>query len=389
MLTILPLFFTGFPAQTPKEKAESARYAFHTATWGYLSTLGKQLLPTAEVASFSDGTPGNSTGRLWFYMMDRSVEEEDSYAAAITVSEASYNATCGFAGSKLDPEDPRCAKITIAGTMMKSTGDDIATGKSALFATHPQMKRWPAGHGFAVFELSITDVWMIDFYGGGGSVDLELYRTVEPKHSVPSWPPHGALLAAEPAPEGAPRLSWVPPPATQPAARARWLVYNSMWTAVSTVSVRLQGRPWANVRSMADGVGTNSTGRPVLYLPTPDPTSVDIAADAHCAISFSEAALPERLASTGTCGGMDSEDPTCARLVLSGTLRALTTKAEIARAEADLGARHPLAPWLAQGGAHTGGKYFTLDIASLSFLDNYGGFAKLTVEEYLGAKPPF
>ena len=41
------------------------------------------------------------------------------------------------------------------------------------------MKRWPAGHGFAVFELSITDVWMIDFYGGGGSVDLELYRVCQ------------------------------------------------------------------------------------------------------------------------------------------------------------------------------------------------------------------
>ena len=33
---------------------------------------------------------------------------------------------------------------------------------------------------------------------------------------------------------------------------------------------------------MADGVGANSTGKPVLYLPTPDPTMIDITADPHC-----------------------------------------------------------------------------------------------------------
>ena len=71
---------------------------------------------------------------------------------------------------------------------------------------------------------------------------------------------------------------------------------------------------------MADGTGKNSTGLPVMYLPTPDPTSVDIAADAHCSLAFSEAALPQRLTGNGTCGGMDAEDPTCARLVLSGKL---------------------------------------------------------------------
>ena len=34
------------------------------------------------------------------------------------------------------------------------------------------MKSWPDGHGFVVHELKISDVWMIDFYGGGGEVNL-------------------------------------------------------------------------------------------------------------------------------------------------------------------------------------------------------------------------
>ena len=238
---------------------------------------------------------------------------------------------------------------------------------------------------------------MIDFYGGGGEVDIKLYSAAQPKHDVPTFPPHGGgggggggghhngSAAAAPRTQLGAAVA-APPPASNAAARARWLVTNSMWTAVSTVSVHLPGKPWANVRSMADGTGQNSTGLPVMYLPTPDPSSIDIAADAHCALSFSEAALPQRLTGKGTCGGMDSEDPTCARLVLSGKLRALSTQAEINQAMIDLGERHPKAPWLAQGGAHTGGKYFQLDLASLSFLDTYGGFAKLSVADYLAGK---
>ena len=58
-------------------------------------------------------------------------------------------------------EDPRCAKLTLSGMAVPSKGTDIATGKAALFARHPQMKTWPADHGFGVFELRVTDVWMI------------------------------------------------------------------------------------------------------------------------------------------------------------------------------------------------------------------------------------
>ena len=102
----------GFPSQSAEAKASSARYAFNRATWGYLTTLNQGSgLPVAEVASFSDGLANTSTGRLWFYMMAAPVDSNDGYPAAITVSEASYNATCGFAGTLLDPEDPRCAKV--------------------------------------------------------------------------------------------------------------------------------------------------------------------------------------------------------------------------------------------------------------------------------------
>ena len=181
------------------------------------------------------------------------------------------------------------------------------------------------------------------------------------------------------------------PPWNETAARARWLVYNSLWTTVSTVSVMLDGKPWGNIRSIADGVGANSTGLPFLYLPTPDPTAVDIRANAHATISLSEAAIGARVVNgTEICGDMDAEDPTCGRIHLNGKLIALTnhTAPAISRAEASLGTRHPNAPWLAEGGAHTGGDYFTIELTSIDFLDMYGGFANLTVADYLAAPAP-
>ena len=42
-----------------------------------------------------------------------------------------------------------------------------------------------------------------------------------------------------------------------------------------------------------------------------DPTPKDIELDPRCSLSLSEAPL-------GTCGGLDAENPTCARLTLSG-----------------------------------------------------------------------
>merc|ERR1719171_2797362 len=130
------------------------------------------------------------------------------------------------------------------------------------------------------------------------------------------------------------------------------------------------------------------TGLPVVYIPDPDPTAVNLGKDSRATLTFSEAALPVRTGAKGTCGGMDSEDPTCARLTLNGRLRPLTEdSSDLEQAKLSLGARHPLAPWLAEKGAHTGGKWYTMDIESLVFLDFYGGPAKLTVEEYLAALP--
>jgi len=225
--------------------------------------------------------------------------------------------------------------------------------------------------------MLMNDIWMIDFYGGGQSVSISSFLAAEPKHSVPHWDPvHNAVNSISDAPDPL-------PPWNNTAARARWLVYHSLWASVGTNSIRLGGSPWGNVRSVSDFIGKSSTGLPVLYLPSDDPSGQDIERDSHATISMSEAALTERMGSAkgDRCGGMDPEDPTCARITLSGRLRTLSEPAEISKAQQSMRTRHPLAPWLANV------SYYTVELESIDFLDFYGGPANLSLSEYLAASP--
>eukprot|EP00793_Prasinoderma_coloniale_P002905 PRCOL_00002387-RA len=291
--------------------AETSRWLAHAASWGYVSVHDAPLATAAAVLSIADG----DQGELFFYIadFDSGASGVSEWNASLTLSQAGLNATTGCEALSLDPEDPRCAKATYSGVMRKACCGAQTKGKAALFRRHPAMASWPEGHNFQVYELAVSDVWIIDGYGGAATFTGKEYYAAKPRHNV-----------------------------------------------------------------VADGATHGeATGLPVLYLPTPDLTAVDVRADPRVTISLSEAALPERVAGGQVCGGADPEDPTCARLHLRGSLRALDGD-EKADAERALGARHPHAPWLGKGGAHTGGKYYTIELSSIEFLDFYGGFADLS-----------
>ena len=75
---------------------------------------------------------------------------------------------CTSAAKQLDPEDPRCARVTFSGRFREVTDPvELATAKAFLFARHPAMASWPADHNWAVHEIDIAEIWIIDIYGGG------------------------------------------------------------------------------------------------------------------------------------------------------------------------------------------------------------------------------
>ncbi|KAG0585635.1 hypothetical protein KC19_2G026800 [Ceratodon purpureus] len=170
---------------------------------------------------------------------------------------------------------------------------------------------------------------------------------------------------------GASATSARPNPSDSPAM-ARWLVSQSDWGVLSTISIHLKGMPWGNVASFSDGPVGTSKGTPYFYLSKMDPTPNDIESDPRCSLSLSEAPL-------GSCGGVDTENPTCARLTLSGKMQEVTDTQELDFASQALFSKHPEMPDWPKGHKWV---FYKLEIADIFLIDYYGGAKPITVDEY-------
>ena len=254
---------TTTPAVT--EDAEEARWLIATGSWGTASFQSPGGLRSA-VVSYAD-----DEGTIYFYLMGGegdgtgtgssntgffaglATATTTNTGVTFTVSEAALaptsnfgHAACGTQG-QTDPEDPRCAKLSVHGTLAPCPDDQDAgqcthRGQAVLFARHPEMATWPVDHQFTVYTLTIHDLWMISNYGGGSSIPSAEYYAVTPHHhpkytttptaiDVSSFsstqktnllrphmaPPAGAAPQAVPA--------W-----NQKVARTRWIVGHSLWT---------------------------------------------------------------------------------------------------------------------------------------------------------------
>ena len=79
-----------------------------------------------------------------------------------------------------------------------------------------------------------------------------------------------------------------PPDRDQKAATARWLVRNSSWGSLSTISTRRGGAPFGNIVSLADG----PNGNVFFYLSPLDASVQDLTKDARASVALTEAATP-------------------------------------------------------------------------------------------------
>ncbi len=50
-------------------------------------------------------------------------------------------------------QDPTCAKVSISGAMAEVPEDGVHEAGELLFSRHPQMRGWPKGHDFRIYEL--------------------------------------------------------------------------------------------------------------------------------------------------------------------------------------------------------------------------------------------
>ncbi|KAL6100999.1 creg2 [Pungitius sinensis] len=167
-----------------QETARTARYIAHNSDWGHLATISTQDkikgLPFGNIFSVSDGPLDNSTGVIYFYVtpMDYTVSDLKSDPhASLTFSEAEGE----FCRQMVyDPEDPRCARLTLTGKMVEVALEELGFAKQAMFSRHPVMAKWPVGHKWFFMKMELIQVWLQDWIGGVSLIPLEDYFKATP-----------------------------------------------------------------------------------------------------------------------------------------------------------------------------------------------------------------
>ncbi|XP_062257940.1 protein CREG2 [Platichthys flesus] len=172
------------PPPPHQETARTARYIAHYSDWGHVSTISTQDkikgLPFGNIFSVSDGPGDNSSGVIYFYMtpMDNTVIDLRSNPyASLTFSEAEGN----FCRQMVyDPEDPRCARLTLTGKMVDVLPEELAVAKEAMFSRHPDMAKWPVEHKWFFMKLELIQVWLQNWVGGVKLIPIEDYYKATP-----------------------------------------------------------------------------------------------------------------------------------------------------------------------------------------------------------------
>ncbi|XP_068446818.1 protein CREG1 [Clinocottus analis] len=170
------------------QAARVARFVAHQCDWASMATVSTHApalgRPFSNVFSFSDGPQGSGTGVPYLYLtpMELSVQDlqVDSQASlSMSLAQTDYCRQQGF-----DPQSPLCAHIILTGSVLQVTGLEAEFAQKSLFSRHPEMEAWPPDHGWFFCKFNITQVWVLDYFGGVKLVSPEEYfqASPHPKH---------------------------------------------------------------------------------------------------------------------------------------------------------------------------------------------------------------
>ncbi|XP_073524664.1 protein CREG1 isoform X2 [Phyllobates terribilis] len=175
----------GAAAIPPRnETARVARYVAHKCDWGALATLSSHEpvrgLPFANVFSVSDGPRGQSGGVLYFYLTTMEISVQDLQVNANTSLTMSLAQTPYCRQEHYDPQSPLCAHVIMSGSIQEVAAAESDKAKTALFSRHPEMATWPHDHNWFFAKLNITNIWVLDYFGGIKTVTPEEYYQAKP-----------------------------------------------------------------------------------------------------------------------------------------------------------------------------------------------------------------
>ncbi|XP_029377737.1 protein CREG1 [Echeneis naucrates] len=185
---------SGSPAASCRDRipphdqvARVARFVAHRCDWASMATISSHPpvlgQPFSNVFSVSDGPPGSSSGVPYLYLTHMEVSVQDlqvNPAASLSMSLAQTD-FCRLQG--FDPQSPLCAHIMLSGSVVQVNGTEAEFAKKALFTRHPEMIDWPTDHNWFFAKFNITQVWVLDYFGGVKIVTPEEYFKATPYHT--------------------------------------------------------------------------------------------------------------------------------------------------------------------------------------------------------------
>merc|ERR1711890_40627 len=166
------------------------------------------------------------------------------------------------------------------------------------------------------------------------------------------------------------------------ARMARYVVHYSDWAGIATISTRdpIKDYPFSNVKNLADGSTPSvATGMPYFYISPMDLSSIDLEVNPQASLSFT---LADGYCRTQT---WIAQDPRCPRLLVTGKIVTVEDEDEKAFAKDALFTRFPIMDFWPE---NHGFFFAKLVPESILLLDQFGGAADISPEEYFAVDTP-
>lgn len=163
--------------------ASFARWLVHESDYAVVSAHhASDIGVFGHIASISDGEGyEKSTGVIYTYLASLGSTYADVAAdsrVTLTFSEMALAGGNSGGCANSTAMNPPCGRVVLSGHLTRVPASNETEALECLFDRHPEMRSWPAGHGFSPFWLApenITDVWVIDMYGGAQHPTVEEY----------------------------------------------------------------------------------------------------------------------------------------------------------------------------------------------------------------------
>ncbi|KPP74386.1 hypothetical protein Z043_106457 [Scleropages formosus] len=170
------------------EVARVARFVANQCDWASVATISTHEpvkgQPFSNTFSVSDGPVGGGGGVPYLYLTRMEISVQDlqvnpQASLSMSLAQTDFCKKQGY-----DPQSPLCAHVIFSGSILEVNGTEAEVAKKALFGRHPEMIDWPADHDWFFAKMNITQVWVLDYFGGVKTVTPEDYFNATPYKSL-------------------------------------------------------------------------------------------------------------------------------------------------------------------------------------------------------------